>query len=149
MRIHPLVFVAALLLAAAAGVGAGWFLPRPPLPTILPGLGGGGDPPANLKEVARREALTEYLDGKALHGQDRKPVLGVNGNPLVFKKADIEAVQFADSSSKSGDNPWGTDVTVLASVDGKRYSVQGRLEYRDVANTIAIVSFTPTEVSPQ
>lgn len=153
MKLHPLVFVLLLLLAAGAGFGGGLivqhrFAPlgaKPPADAAPPAK---AEPTWEERKAVQKQVLIDYLDGKELTPVDGKP-LGAGGKPLVFRKDGIQAVQFGDTASKSGDTPWGTNVTVLASIDGKRYSIHARLEYREVEKSIVIVSFRPTEVSPQ
>lgn len=160
MKLHPLVFAAVLLLAVAAGFGVGVFVQsRHPLLAVnapaLPDVNPNGNPllkpddPGIAKTKAKRDALLDYLDGKELRDEKKQPHLGATGKPLAFRKADIAAVQFADVASKSGNEPWSTSVTLVATADGKRYAIHARLQYREVESTYAIVSFEPTEVSPQ
>lgn len=154
MKMHPVVFVAALVLAAAAGFGGGMFVQHrlaPPAPAV-PVANPNPLPPNSHweeKQVPKREALLDYLDGKDFLDKDKKPVQDATGKPLVFRKNAVEAVKFADTASTSGNSPWSTSVTVVVSSGGKRYAVHANLEYREVAPLIVIVSFTPTEVSPQ
>lgn len=158
MKLHPVVFVAALLLTVGAGFAIGVFVQsRHPLvvvnapalpdvnlnPLLTPDTG------PNAKTLAKKAALLDYLDGKELKNKEKKPIIGANQKPLVFRKDGITAVQFSDTAFMSGNKPWSTTVTVLATADGKRYAVHADLEYRTVEDAIVIVSFTPTEVSPQ
>ncbi len=154
MKMHPAVFVAVLLLAAAAGFGGGMFVQHrlaPPAPTVPDANPNPLAPDSHWeeKQAGKRKALLDYLDGKDFLDKDKKPVHDATGKPLVFRKDAVEAVKFADAATSSGDRPWSTSVTVVVSSAGKRYAVHANLEYREVDPLYVIVSFTPTEVSPQ
>jgi len=153
MKLHPIVFAASLLLTAGAGFGVGLFV-QSRFALIAqnqkPESGAPAKPDSawDDKKAMQKKVLIDYLDGKELRTEG-KPIDGAGGKPLVFRMGGVEAVQFGDTASKSGNTPWATTVTVLATVESRKYAVHARLEYREVENAIVIVSFTPTEVSPQ
>ena len=147
-------FVLALLgVLIAGGAFVGGLFVQNKFALIGPPPGTGpvpnSEPAPNEKLEVRSKALIEYLDGKPLKDKEGKSVMVSPNQPGVFRKGDITAVQFADTASRVNSEPWGTTVTVLAKFDDRRYAVHASVKYWEVEKTIAIMSFTPTEVSPQ
>jgi hypothetical protein len=118
---------------------------------------GPGQPSQPAAQTANKDSdawptddeVRDYLDGKTLPLPAEPGNDGKQGPPITIRKANIIALEVAQSGAHVSGEPWSTPATFIYDDQGTKYAVEVRVSHRKVAGKRAFFGLDVTRVAKQ